>query len=551
MNIESPSWLVAAIILPIIATIVSLLLGSLVAREKISENLATKLRNFTSIIVAAITAILVIAIVNSWWHGNNSDNNALSQKYVLWQISTIDSQQGFDSSSDDSSRYFDVNSNIDKPSLNIIPDIDLEIAFHIEPLSAFFALLASILWFITNIYAIGYMSHNKEPRQFLFFGCFAAAIFCALGIAFSANLFTFFIFYEAMTLMTLPLVTHNRNKEAYGSGKTYLLILIGTSICFQLLAITGIYIYAGTIDFTEGGVLQEVSPALIAIFLALFCFGVGKAALMPFHKWLPAAMVAPTPVSALLHAVAVVKAGIFGIAKAVTYIFGIENLANITSIGENGSWIYGDWLAWAAMITIITASITALRQDNLKKRLAYSTISQLSYMVLAIAMFNPIAMTGAAFHMIAHGFGKISLFFAAGSIYSFSKKKYVSELNGIGYRLPFTMFAFTIGTLAMIALTPTFSAVSKHYIMDGAMSVNNGLAIATLWFSTVFNVLYLTPVIWRAFLCKPKNAGDNNKYRENNIFIIAPLTITSLSAIGLYFYYQPLIDIWSNLIYLT
>jgi multicomponent Na+:H+ antiporter subunit D len=279
-------------------------------------------------------------------------------------------------------------------------------------------MIASLLWIVTTVYAIGYMRGNDEHAQTRFFACFAVAILSAMGIAFAGNLLTLFLFYELMTISTFPLVTHKGTDEAKRSGRVYLGILMGTSIGLQLVAIIGCWILAGSLDFVPGGLLAghaEGWPVLILF--GLFVFGIGKAAVMPFHRWLPAAMVAPTPVSALLHAVAVVKAGVFSVVKVVVYVFGLDLLN-----GTSGT----EWIAVAAGFTILSASLVALRQDNLKRRLAYSTISQLSYIVLAAAILAPLSVMGAALHIMAHAFGKITLFFAAGSIYTAAHKTEIS-----------------------------------------------------------------------------------------------------------------------------
>ncbi|NQU57248.1 MAG: monovalent cation/H+ antiporter subunit D family protein, partial [Rhodospirillales bacterium] len=247
----------------------------------------------------------------------------------------------------------------------------LNIAFTVEPLGLLFASIASFLWIINSLYSIGYMRANKEKNQTRFYVCFAVALASTVAIAFAGNMMTLFLFYEALTISTYPLVTHAGTEKAKKGGRVYLGILLSTSIGFLFVAIVWTWLIAGTLDFTVGGILEgKASSTIIGILLALYMFGIGKAALMPFHRWLPAAMVAPTPVSALLHAVAVVKAGVFSVVKVVVYIFGIDLLSVMAN---------ADWLLYISGFTIITASIVALRQDNLKRRLAYSTISQLSY----------------------------------------------------------------------------------------------------------------------------------------------------------------------------
>lgn len=425
---------------------------------------------------------------------------------------------------------------------------DLSISFSVEPLGLIFALIASFLWVITSIYATGYMRGNKEPHQTRFYICFALAITSALGIAFADNLITLFIFYEIMTLCTYPLVTHHGNEEAKQGGRTYLGILMGSSILFLLPAILWTWHISGTLTFNPSGIIPlTTNPTSVAILFALFMYGVGKAALMPLHRWLPAAMVAPTPVSALLHAVAVVKAGVFSIVKIILYVFGTDTLVQF---GQSNVWAGGGWLTYVAGATILLASIVALKQDNLKKRLAYSTISQLSYIIMAISLLTGKAIVAAAFHIAAHAFSKITLFFAAGSIYTASKRKYVSELDGIGKRMPITMVAFTIGALSMIGIPPTVGFISKWYMLQGAFNVESYFVIAVLIISTVLNALYFLPIIYSAFF-KPEVPRKDNKTPNNgeapNSILIA-ITLTSIITIILFIEPEIFLDLAKQLI---
>ena len=420
----------------------------------------------------------------------------------------------------------------------------LNLAFKVEPLGMLFALVASTLWIVNSIYSIGYMRGNNEPRQTSFYVCFAVALASTMALAFSANLFTLFLAYEVLTISTYPLVTHKATPEAMKAGRVYLMLLIGTSMVLFLPAIVITWATAGTLDFTPGGIIpadgeNALSPALISALLALFVFGIGKAAVMPMHFWLPAAMVAPTPVSALLHAVAVVKAGVFSILKVVVYVFGIDTLA------KTGA---GDWLVYAAGFTVIMASIIALRQDNLKKRLAYSTISQLSYVVLAAAILTPISAIGAAMHIAAHAVSKITLFFAAGSIYTAAHKTEISQLNGIGWKMPWTMGAFTVGALAMIGLPPTAGFLGKWFMLSGAMSTEQWLPVGIIVLSTVLNAGYFLPILVRAFFVEatpvalhaagaqaahPKHDDDHG---EAPFPMVLALTITAAMSVLLFFF---------------
>ena len=419
----------------------------------------------------------------------------------------------------------------------ILPGIDL--AFSVEPLGMLFAALASGLWIVNSIYSIGYMRGNNEKKQTRFYFFFAVSIAATLGVAFSANLFTLFLFYEVLTLCTYPLVSHKGDENTVRSARIYLGILLSTSIGLLLPAILWTYFVAGTGDFTPGGILAgNLGGPALGFLLALFVFGIGKAAVMPVHRWLPAAMVAPTPVSALLHAVAVVKAGVFTVTKVIIYIFGIEHLSAEAS---------GEWLLYAASFTVVVASIVALRQTNIKRLLAYSTIAQLSYVVLAASILRPLAELGASVHIIAHAFGKITLFFAAGAIYTAAKKTEINQLAGIGRRMPWTMAAFTIGALSMIGVPPTGGFVSKWYILAGAFQAENYVAIGTIVASTVLNAAYFLPIIFAAWFSR-ETPGPKPDHGEAPLPIVIALTITAGLTIGLFLFNGPVIALESQIL---
>lgn len=377
------------------------------------------------------------------------------------------------------------------------------ISFRIDALSIVFALVASGLWIITNLYAIGYMRGHHEHSQTRFFAFFPLAISAALGIAFSGDMVTLFLFYEALTFGTWPLVAHAETLEARFGARKYMSILVGTSMLLLLPAIMITLILAGSVSFTQGGVVAGLSQTVIIGLLVLYAWGIGKAALIPFHGWLPAAMVAPTPVSALLHAVAVVKAGVFTMIRVVMYIFGTETLSQIP---------LASILTWAAIITLILASIIALRQDNLKRRLAYSTIGQLSYIILAASLLTPLALQGAAMHIVGHALGKITLFFGAGAILVASHKTNVSQLNGIGKRMPISMAAFSIGILSVIGLPPTVGFISKWQILQGAAQAENSFAIGALVFSTLLNCGYFLPILWRVWFGQESSLAQEGRH---------------------------------------
>ena len=412
------------------------------------------------------------------------------------------------------------------------------IAFEIEPLGMMFALLASSLWIVNSVYSIGYMRGANEKNQTRFYVMFAVSLAAAIGIAFAGNLFTLFLCYEILTLSTYPLVSHKGDKNTINSARIYLGVLLTTSIGLLLPAIIWTYSVAGTGDFVMGGILDgKLSGPAVGLLLGLFVFGVGKAAVMPVHRWLPAAMVAPTPVSALLHAVAVVKAGVFTVTKVIVYIFGVDFL-----FAEPSS----SWLLYAAAFTIITASIVALRQTNLKRLLAYSTIAQLSYVVMAAAILKPLAEIGAAIHMLAHAFGKITLCFAAGAIYVAAKKTELHQLKGIGRRMPITMTAFTIGALSMIGVPPTGGFVSKWYILAGAFEADNYVALATIIASTVLNAAYFLPIVYMIWFIKEEPGGK--EHGEAPWQSVLALAITAALTIGFFLFNGPALELERQLV---
>lgn len=402
--------------------------------------------------------------------------------------------------------------------------------FAVEPLGMLFAVVASGLWIVNSIYSIGYMRANGEPRQTSFYVCFATAIFAALGIAFAGNLFTLFLFYEILTISTWPLVVHKADKNAVESGRIYLILLISTSMALLLPAIVWTYAAAGSADFVHGGLLAGagLSSGLIGLLLFLYVFGIGKAAVMPVHFWLPVAMVAPTPVSALLHAVAVVKAGVFSIVKVIVYVFGVDFLA------QSGA---GDWLAYVAGFTIVAASLIALAQNNLKRLLAFSTVSQLSYAVLATAVLAPVSIVGAVVHIAAHAVSKITLFFAAGAIYTAARLTDIDQLDGIGRRMPWTMGAFAVGALGMIGLPPTAGFVSKWFMLTGSWQAENWFALGVVVLSTGLNAAYFLPVLYRAFRRPPPApVAGRPEHGEAPAPMVIALTATAGLTVAMFFF---------------
>lgn len=418
-----------------------------------------------------------------------------------------------------------------RPEVQIIQVVPgLELAFKVEPLGMLFALVASSLWIVNSIYSIGYMRAGNEPRQTSYYVCFAIALGSTIGVAFAKNLFTLFLFYEALTLSTYPLVTHKHNAEAIRAGRIYLLLLLGTSLILFLPAIIVTWVLAGTLDFTPGGILAgKADTIVIAVLLALFVFGIGKAAVMPVHFWLPAAMVAPTPVSALLHAVAVVKAGVFSIAKIVLYIFGLDLL---TATGAS------TWLIYVASACILLASLIALSKVNLKARLAYSTVSQLAYIVLGAGLATTAGLNGSAVQIVMHATGKITLFFCAGAIYVATHRTEVKELDGLGRVMPVTFFAFLLGSLSIIGIPPLGGTWSKWLLALAAADAGHLIVVGVLMISSLLNIAYLLSIVGRAFFLPPRK-GDNELakggIREAPLACVVPLSVTAIACVVLFF----------------
>ena len=405
--------------------------------------------------------------------------------------------------------------------IEISPGID--IMLRADSAGMIFALLASSLWVLASVYAVGYMRAEHEHKQTRFFVAYALSLGAAAGVAFSANLLTFVFFYELLTLVTFPLVTHRETEAAIVAGRKYLtytlsggLLLIGGTAWVHMLGIDG--------TFVAGGLMadESISKPTAWGLLALLMVGVGvKSAVMPLHGWLPSAMVAPTPVSALLHAVAVVKAGVFGVVRMLVFVFGAELLR------EMDAW---QVIAVFAAATLLIGSMLALRHDNLKRRLAYSTISHLSYIVLGVALLGPIALTGALLHIVGHGITKITLFFAAGAINAHTHKENVSELDGIGWQMPITMGAFTLASLSMAGIPPFVLFTSKFYLGWGAAAVDQQLFMIVYLVSGVFAAGYLFPVVYRAFWRKPAVPAT---YSEADMRMVVPLAITGILALVL------------------
>jgi multicomponent Na+:H+ antiporter subunit D len=412
----------------------------------------------------------------------------------------------------------------------IVPN--LTIGFRVDGLGMLFALVASSLWIVTSLYSIGYMRGLKEHSQTRFYSFFAVSLSATIGVAFAANLFTLYLFYEMLSLATYPLVTHHQDKEARTGGRTYLTHLLTTSIGFVLPALIFVFVKTGSsMEFTGSGFLKGyIGETEALILLLLFTFGFAKSGLMPFHSWLPGAMVAPTPVSALLHAVAVVKVGVFCILRVYSGVFGLEFLKELD---------LGTIITWIAAFTIIVSSLIALSQDNLKRRLAFSTIGQLSYIILGMALLTPMGATGSMMHIAMHAFGKITLFFCAGAIFEATGKKKISQMVGIGKRMPITMIAFFIGSLSIVGIPLAGGFWSKFYLLYGTVQEGQYAMLAVLLTSSLLNAAYFFPIVFKAFFCKPEESQFEAKVEEAHPAAVAALSLTALVTVVFFFYPEP------------
>ena len=414
---------------------------------------------------------------------------------------------------------------------------DLSLSFKVTPLGSVFGLLCSGLWILAAIYSIGYMRGNNEKNQTRFYIFYSLSIFGALCVAWSSNLLVLFIFYEFLTFATYPLVVHKETEDSIKASRLYLGILVGSSLMLFLPAIIWVWYSVGTLNFTDGGILQNsFNPSNAPILLFLFVFGIGKAALMPLHWWLPAAMVAPTPVSALLHAVAVVKAGVFSILMVICYIFGPEFM------NSSGS---GTFLIWASTITLFLSSVIAITKNDIKARLAYSTVSQLSYIILGGAIATNYSLIASVSNIMMHGVGKITLFFCAGAIYVSTKITKISDLNGLGHKMPLTFFAFSIGALSIIGIPPFGGSWSKFYLLLGAAQSELTIIIIILAISTLLNTYYLLDPVFRAFFMD-KNESIKT---TNHPLTVYPAVCSAFIVLLLFFYIEPLLELVNLIIY--
>jgi len=410
----------------------------------------------------------------------------------------------------------------------------LSVTLRADGFSMIFALVASFLWMLAVFYSMGYMRGLKEHAQTRFNACFALALFGAIGVAFSDNLFTMYLFYEIVSVCTYPLVAHHQDEESYGGARKYIIYLTTTAKGLLLPAMILIYVLTGTLDFATNistGIFPPGYNAALVTMLYIFCLlGFAKSGIMPLHNWLPSAMVAPTPVSALLHAVAVVKVGVFSTTRVMLYVFGVNTMTALN---------LGIPTAYFVSFTILVASIIALSKDNLKARLAYSTVSQLSYIILGVALLTPSGIEGGLIHIANHAFSKITLFFCAGAIYVATHKKNISEMGGLGKTMPFTFGAFAIASLSMIGAPPVAGFVSKWKLLMGTLELPSphylGILLVLLA-STLLNVGYFAPVTYNAFFGKRPEGEVYEGIKEAPLAMLIPLLIavTVSVVIGIY-----------------
>ena len=404
---------------------------------------------------------------------------------------------------------------------------DLTFSLRVDQLGLLFATLSAVLWLVTTLYAIGYLEGGQHRRRF--FAFFSLCVTASTGIALSGNVLTFFIFYEFLTLSTYPLVVHRGTDDAVEAGRTYLWYTIGGGTVL-FLGVVGLFVIAGPIYFGQTEIIASlVSENRIQLTILFFLMLAGlsvKAAIFPLHSWLPVSMVAPAPVSALLHAVAVVKAGAFGIVRLVYDVFGIETSAQMNLLTP---------LAIFAAFTIIYGSIRALFQDDFKKRLAYSTVSQLSYIALGVAITGILSTTGAVVHLVHQGIMKITMFFAAGNVAETYGYKKISQLNGIGRRMPLTMGAFTIAVFGMIGLPPVAGFVSKWYLGLGAVEAGSYWVVLVLLASSALNAAYFLPIVYRAWFCEPDDEAAprlRSSRFETQAYLLIPVVVTGLLSLA-------------------
>jgi len=465
--------LLFALLIPLLGT-----LGVMLKGDK--ENLREAISSISSILLLLVVGSMVPAV----WHG----------KTLVFHMFTI------------------------------LPGVT--VTLRADAMSMIFALVASSLWTIAVFYSMGYMRGLKEHAQTRFNACFALAIFGAIGVAFSANLFTMYLFYEIVSVCTYPLVAHHQDDEGYNGGRKYLVYLTATAKMFLLPAMILIYVLTGTLDFAPNittGIFPPGVNSTLVTMLYIFCiFGFAKNGIMPFHHWLPGAMVAPTPVSALLHAVAVVKVGVFCTTRTMLYVFGTDTM-HALNLGIPTAYFVG--------FTVIVASIIALSKDNLKARLAYSTVSQLSYIIMGVALLTEPGIQGGLIHIVNHAFSKITLFFCAGAIYVATHKKLISEMEGLGKTMPFTFGAFAIASLSMIGAPPVAGFITKWNLLVGSVQAHQMGILLILIASTMLNAAYFAPITYKAFFGKRPAHEPFTGIKEAPLAMLIPIIIACVISV--------------------
>lgn len=463
------------LLLPLVLLVIQILTGK-------NENL----RDVCTILFTTVTALLIISYVSSF--SNTSDTFNLA---------------------------------------SLAPN--LSIAFRLDGLGAIFLFVAGVLWCATSIYSLGYMRTLKEHAQTRFYVFFCLALFSVFGVALSANLLTLYLFYECLSFSTYPLVAHHQDAEAKAGARKYLSYILGPSLCLALPALAIIYVTTGSLDFNSLGLMADKVPSSLGVVLFLMCiYGYSKAALIPFHSWLPGAMVAPTPVSSLLHAVAVVKVGVFSVLRVTHDIFGLEYLSSLSLFSIN----FSTFLCIIAAVSIIFPSLVALSQDNLKRRLAFSTIGQLAYITMGAVLLTDLAVASAGVHIAMHAFSKITLFFCVGAIYVATKKKYISEISGFAYKMPVTFSAFAIGAAGVVGIPLTGGFITKWNLLLGALESQNQWVVAIYLISSLLSAFYLFEVVFVALKNKPEGKIE---IKEAPLFCLIPIVFTAGMTIALFF----------------
>ncbi len=419
----------------------------------------------------------------------------------------------------------------------------LSITFHVDGLGCVFGSLIAVLWPIATYYAFEYMKHEGKENTFFTFYTMTYGI--TVGIAFAGNLMTLYLFYELLTFVTLPLVMHGMSKKSVFAGRRYVTYSVGGA-AFAFIGIACILTFGEGFDFVYGGVLtatySSAQKLLLRAAYVVTAFGFGvKAAVFPFYRWLPTASVAPTPVTALLHAVAVVKAGAFAILRITYFSFGTELLK-----GTAAQYI----IMIAALVTILFGSTMALKEQHLKRRLAYSTISNLSYIVFGASLMTPAGLTGALTHMVVHGVVKITLFFCAGAVLYKTGQEYIQDLRGMGKRMPITFSCFTLASAALVGVPPLPGFLSKWNLAGAALDAKDVLGyvgIAVLLISAILTAIYLFLVVFKA--CFPSRAGvqPETKRCEANGYMTVPLVLLCVLIVLLGVFAEPITDIFSTI----